>query len=264
MTFKDNFISVVKCKGNVLREEGGYVTLPFGSEYSIYLKNLDSRTAVVDISIDGDDILDKSRLIVYPNNSIELEGHMKGSEVKNKFKFIKKTEEIVEHRGDKVDDGIIRVEITFEKRKAENFITYTYHNYYNWNIPYYYHTYPYVYDIPCDYTATTTTYNSADTTCNSADVTYTTAGAIFTSGNTGIKEDEGITVKGSESNQKFVLGSTYELEEQSRVIILKLRGKVGAAIAEKPITVKDRKVCETCGNSSKYSSKYCSRCGTYL
>ncbi len=47
MTYKENFVLVVKCKGEILRERDGIVTLPFGSEYSILMKNLDHRRALV-------------------------------------------------------------------------------------------------------------------------------------------------------------------------------------------------------------------------
>jgi hypothetical protein len=244
MTFKDNFITVVKCNGRILREDNGFVTLPFDSEYSIYLKNLDSRKAVVDISIDGKDVLDNSRLIVYPDTFLELEGFKKNNKVENKFKFIKKTEEIVNHRGDRVDDGIIRVEVTFEKFKVEQYIEHVHHHF---TVPYIWH-YPYY-------------------TCNmtSSDSFSVYGGTISCNTPTSyIKNDEGITVKGSEGNQQFIAGSTNELENQSRVIILKLRGKIEGVDANMPITTQDKKVCETCGKRSNYLAKFCSRCGTYL
>ena len=110
MTYKDQFVVEVKCRGKILRVKDDAVHLPFGSEYSLYLKNLNSRRASVTISIDGQDVLDNQSLILEPNSSTELEGFLRGTTAKNRFKFINKTKEIQEHRGDKIDDGIIRVE----------------------------------------------------------------------------------------------------------------------------------------------------------
>jgi len=40
-----------------LRENKDEVNIGFGQEYSIYLKNLDSKKAIVKISVDGTDVL---------------------------------------------------------------------------------------------------------------------------------------------------------------------------------------------------------------
>jgi len=130
MTYNNKFVAVVKCNGKILVEKNGIVHIPFGSEYTILLKNLNSVKAVVDITIDGQDILDSNRLIVHPNSSNELKGFMKDNRVTNKFKFIQKTEEISDFRGDNIDDGIIRIEITFETSLIPNWGYYTYNQNY--------------------------------------------------------------------------------------------------------------------------------------
>jgi len=115
MVYNEKLVAVIKCNGRVLREETDVVTLSFNSEYSILIKNLDSRKAVVKVSIDGQDVLSGNSLVIEPNREIELEGFMNGSIAKNRFKFIQKTKEISDFRGDRVDDGIIRIEYWFEK-----------------------------------------------------------------------------------------------------------------------------------------------------
>ena len=117
MTYKNKFIGVVKQNGSVLRENDGYITIPFNSEYNLFLKNLDSRRSLVDITIDGVDVLGGTSIIIDGNSSTELEGFLDGNVVKNKFRFIQKTKEIMDNRGDKVDDGLIRIEFQFEKMK---------------------------------------------------------------------------------------------------------------------------------------------------
>jgi len=55
-----------------------------------------------------------------------------------------------------------------------------------------------------------------------------------------------------------------ELSKNSEVIILRLSGVKGNREVEKPLTVRDRKECPTCGRKMKSNAKYCSNCGTYL
>ena len=94
MVYNEKFVVVVKCNGKILREIGDVVTLPFGSEYSILLKNLGTRTAVADISVDGKNIMDGSKVIVPVNQDVEIEGFVDGLRTTNKFKFIEKTDQI--------------------------------------------------------------------------------------------------------------------------------------------------------------------------
>ena len=124
MMYKNNFVVVVKCNGQILREQGSTVYLPYGSEYSILLKNKDTRKASVGIEVDGRDALNGNRLIIGGNSTEEVKGFMRNMRKTNRFKFIKKTREIQKHRGDKIDDGLIRVTYRFEKRKRRPEIHY--------------------------------------------------------------------------------------------------------------------------------------------
>ena len=130
--YNAGLVCCIKSDGKILRENKDEIFLQFNSEYSILLKNLDSRKALVKISIDGQDVLDNNSLIIDHNSETELEGFMKGSVAKNKFKFIKKTQEISDHRGDRIDDGIIRVEYCFEQLVEKKHIV-TEHVYYHYD-----------------------------------------------------------------------------------------------------------------------------------
>lgn len=294
MVYKERFVVVVKSNGKILREHDNVVTLPFQSEYSILMKNLESRKAKVRITIDGQDVLNGSSLLVMPNSDFELEGFLKSNRVTNKFKFIQKTTEIIEYRGDKIDDGLIRVEFTFEKAKPERKQIIYDHIYYC----------PYCYCYPCtcynrwrhgrrwyDYDTISWCYES-DSTSRSSSPNFTARGSVmnqntgkvssvyncsittesqngFSNSSNSINieplADEGITVKGSESTQRFTIGSIGELEENSSVIVIKLRGtnSVGDEVKE-AITVDKKLYCEACGKASKSSAKYCNNCGTAL
>jgi len=119
MTYQDYFVAEIKVNGKIMRVKDGAVYLPFGSEYSILLKNLNTKRAAVKVSIDGDDVLDNSSLILDANSETELQGFLRGNIAKNRFRFIHKTKQISEHRGDRADDGLVRIEFAFEKPKPE-------------------------------------------------------------------------------------------------------------------------------------------------
>lgn len=292
MVYKERFVAVLKSNGKILREHDSVVTLPFQSEYSILMKNLESRKAQVKITIDGKDVLDGS-LLVMPNSTFELEGFLEGCRTTNKFKFIQKTKEIIEHRGDKIDDGLIRVEFIYEKAKPERKQIIHDHIHYCSNC----YCYPCVCHKP--WRTTSWYYSGSNLRTSSPNFTVgsgTTSGArgqavggtasyncslnseSFAPQQTGqvVSDsinfvsveplvDEGITVKGSESNQRFSIGSIGELEENSNVIIIKLRGtdSVGEEV-KKPVTVTTKVTCETCGKRSRSSAKFCNNCGTAL
>ena len=86
MVFRNNFVAVVKVNGKILRENKDIISLPFNSEYSILLKNLETKKALVKITVDGKDVLDGNSLVLNPNSEMELEGFMKGMIARNKFK----------------------------------------------------------------------------------------------------------------------------------------------------------------------------------
>jgi len=251
MVYNQKFVVVIKCNGKILREvnSDNDVILPFGSEYSILLKNLDNRRAVAEVSIDGVDVLDGRRLVIDANESTELKGVMINNAVKNAFKFIQKTKKIQEHRGDKIDDGFIRIKFGFERTLEYTHWTYptvyktTYHNsfYSNHDIQY-------------------GGLNENNSVCN--------ASSSVVSDDLGSSEapkvEEGITVAGSEIRQDFNSTHVGTIEDHG-IIIIRLKGndKIDEPVRT-PIFVKTRKECKTCGTKSQYTAKYCPECGTNL
>ena len=116
MVYAEKFVAVVKCAGKILREHDGVVSLPFGAEYSILLKNLSNRKALVKIEIDGREVTGGGLIIPHTfGNVVELERFVDNDDLNKgyKFKFIQKTKDVQELRGDKVDDGLIKVEWWF-------------------------------------------------------------------------------------------------------------------------------------------------------
>jgi ribosome-associated toxin RatA of RatAB toxin-antitoxin module len=280
MTHRNNFVAVVKCGGNILREHNSAVMLPFGSEYSIMLKNLDDRNASVGISIDGKSVTEDRDIVVYPNTTMELDGFMENAAVRKRFRFIKKTWDIMKHRGDNIDDGIIRVEFTFEKRIVEEVVhhTHVYNNrYWQYPLPWYpQYAQPWrPYNPVITYGSNT---NGSDVTTGSVtDSAFCGGGAVSYSSNQStvptnccssqapnINPDEGITVGGSSTHQSFSPVYLGELEDSSTVITIRLAGMSTNGDIKTPVAVKDKLRCQTCGCVSKSSAVFCSRCGTNI
>lgn len=272
MTYKNHVVCAVKVGGKVLRESGDVVTLPFGSEYSLFFKNLNSVRVQIKVSIDGTDATEDTWIIIQPNSSLELERFIKNGNLSsgNRFKFIERSQEIEDHRGIGAEDGIIRVEYKTERVQPEIAIPRIkyYDEWYPGPHPRWpYDSWPYRrYEVTCD---------------NSIRGSLGGASAAFTQHTTSSQNsqnvqamnlcrssvpvaDAGITVAGAESNQKFVPGTWFATESQSDVIVMRLRGMIGIEEVTAPVTVDCKPKCVTCGRTNKGSAKFCSGCGTAL
>jgi len=293
MTYKDQFVVEVKADGQILRVKDGAVYLPFGCEYSILLKNLNSRKASVKVSIDSEDVLDGNSLIINPLVTHELQGFLRGTTARNRFRFIQKTKEIQEHRGDKMGDGLVRVEFAFElpmpQTVVKKIITeveehhhhhhHDHHHGYWWPKKYiWYDTHDWNYMSKGSSGDGLTYGNSSE----SAPPTENAFMSQLRSKNRGVNveslgvsasftcdnfpnADEGITVKGNEIRDDYMYGSIGALEQAS-VIVIELRGmqRSSGVVVEEPVTVKTKYECSSCGTKSKSSFKFCPNCGTLL
>jgi hypothetical protein len=270
MMYSDKFVAVVKCQGKILREMNDVVHLPFGSEYSILLKNLGSRRALVKIEIDGREVTGGG-LIIRGHQEIELERFLDNDDLNKgyKFKFIQKTEEIQDFRGDKVEDGLIVVEWWFEKEPE---IQYVFGNTWLKNSP--------SYTRRRGSGAGDVLYSKGHDTIGSGDTrAMGSSNTVFTCsvGSPAASRDvlgfvdespladEGITVEGSDSHQKFTTGYIDNLELQSHVIVFHLKGQTAETKKiNRPLYVDDKIRCKQCGRTWRSSQKYCGGCGARL
>ena len=240
----------IKARGKVLREVGENVYLPFGSEYSLFIKNLNTVRALVKVEIDGRDVGDGTKFIVPANGSIDLERFINNGNMDqgNRFKFIERTDSIEEHRGIGIEDGIVRVEFNFEK-------VYEPQRYYPSSWSYTNDTFG-----GGTFTSSHTVSNSNIRSANvkgAVDVNNVSLDASF--------NDAGITVEGSISDQQFVEGGWFATETKTHAMVLKLLGETPDNVqVRKPVTVKTKAVCKTCGHRNKATAKFCSECGTSL
>jgi hypothetical protein len=114
MMYSNNFAAAIIVNNKVLREFGDIVYLPFGSEYKIRLKNLYNQRCKVNIQIDGRNVTEGG-LIIDSYSTLDLERFLGNNLDKgNKFKFIERTTKVEQHRGIRVDDGIINIRYEFE------------------------------------------------------------------------------------------------------------------------------------------------------
>lgn len=235
MMFDNRFVVALKHNGKVLREFGDIVYLPFGEEYSIYLKNLNNRRAQVSVSIDSNDVGGGNVFIINANSEMEIKRYIKNGNLTagNAFKFIERTPDIEEHRGIKIDDGILRVEFWYEQEYLlTQFLTSTRPEYYT---------------------------KSADPRSRGIG----SMGAMNVSNS--VANDVGITVPGSVVSQEFKTISNFKPEAKSDVIILRLMGETEDNIEVRtPVTVSVKPECVTCGKKSNAKAKFCSKCGTAL
>lgn len=253
MVYSHGLAMAVKVDGKVLREVGGDVFLPFGSEYSVTLKNLSGRRAVVHVDIDGQRMTD-SGLVINSGGSVDIERAIGGNLFEGrKFKFIEKTEEIEKHRGNRVDDGLVRVTYQFE-RPTPTVI---------WTQPPSWHTHEWGGN---NFILTGNTIGdrglsgsiATGTAADMGSVTYTSsvqASAMNT---------DGITVEGAKSDQRFNLVTVGSLEDETHSVVVRLRGATGEMRVASAVTVKTKKTCSSCGRSWPWNQEYCGKDGTYL
>jgi hypothetical protein len=272
MMYNSKLVASIKANGKVLREFKDTVYVPFGSEYSILLKNLNTVRALINIYIDGDNIV-PGGLVLNAGQEIDLQRAIRNGNMNegNKFKFIERTGKSEDHRGIKIEDGLIRVEYQFEK-------VYPKYQPATWAV-----TTPswqptsmdsYYGDVIRHTTAAAPKSMSGTVTCSSASYAATsiavgsaTLNTIATAQayNAAPQTETGITVAGSKSEQKFVTASWFATESEKHNIILKLLGETPDNEAvRKPITVKAKPKCVICGKQNKATAKFCSECGTAL
>lgn len=261
--YRQNLVVAIKVNGKVLREDEGRVSLPFGSEYSILIKNLDSVRIQFNIEVDGVNACQYGdrRMILRPNDSADIERYVRDGNLTsgNRFKFIEQTADIEEHRGVGLDDGLVRVE-AWRERIAEQPAYYPESR--SYPEPRYYRPTPAplrpsVYRRPgVKYAAN---YGHPQSRGSMSRPTVPPRPDLRAS-----LGRPGITVPGSASAQSFGLSSNFPLEPESIVMVLHLMGMIGDVPIAEAITVDHSPICSTCGKTNKQKNSFCFACGTSL
>ena len=262
MVHHKNLVMVVRVGGKVLREHDGAVRLPFGSEYTISLKNLSAQRVLISaLTIDGQEMLEGYSLVIHGREEATLEGRVKNGEVRAAFKFIQKTEAISENRGDRTDDGIIVVQYQFEALPKP--ILYV-------SGPAYLPAPQWSDYVLCNTSSSNTSYslhNSAPAQCISATSvgTSTPGEEVHTSRSSPCTYTEGITVEGSDRHQNlFYAEHIQNLELAKHTLSLRLLGGTASEPVTTPVYSRVKVKCKSCGNLTSTAHKFCPSCGTRL
>ena len=284
--YNQKLVASIKVKGKILREFKDTVYIPFASEYSILLKNLNTVRAVVNVFVDGENAV-PGGLVIDPGRSVDLERWIKNGNLSegNRFKFIERTAQIEDGpRGIKEEDGLIRVEYQFEIPRPVINLNQVFGN----NSTIYSSEYQGVTDKysktsgwitasgastisqmnvggvlrGVDYSAGEATKAAAAAAINQVapDAIEYHSGAATMDWN-----DVGITVPGSKSTQTFQTVTMGALDPVKHNIVLRIVGDLGHnKPVDKAVTVKHKPKCVTCGKQNRAHAKFCVECGTAL
>jgi hypothetical protein len=249
--YSNNFAAAIKVNGKILREFGDTVYLPFGSEYEIRLKNINTSRTKVTIEIDGENVTGGG-LILNPSETVDLERFIRNGNLSegNRFKFIERTNKIENHRGIKLEDGLIAIRYEFEITPPLFFQKTT--------IPINY----YVGGGGGRYTSNIRSGLNASLEKSVSDINTnaTLSASVALSVN-----ETGITVEGSKSNQKFNTTLWNGSIGGTKVLNIKMLGETEEnKKVREPVTVKTKLECKTCGTLNPATSNFCSECGTSL
>ena len=252
--YSNNFAAAIKVNGKILREFGDTVYLPFGSEYEIRLKNINNTRTKVTIEIDGENVTGGG-LILNPSETVDLERFIRNGNLSegNRFKFIERTNKIENHRGIKLEDGLITIRYEFEITLP----TYT---------PFVQKTtFPINYYVGGGggrYASNIRSGLNASLAKSVLDINTnsTLSASVALSAN-----ETGITVEGSKSNQKFNTTLWNGSIGGTNVLNIKMLGETEEnKKVREPVTVKTKLECKTCGTVNPATSNFCSECGTSL
>jgi hypothetical protein len=301
MMYSNKLVASLKANGKILREFKDTVYIPFGSEYSFLIKNLNTTRALVNIFIDGDNIVEGG-LVLNAGQEVDLERAIRNNNLTegNRFKFIERTAAIEDGpRGVKLEDGLIRIEFQFEKPRpvislSQKWVPghYEYDNHLTrgiWNTSFGGTTgisggTGDRFSVTASGATSSMNINGAlrgvDLSQNGAAMAQAASASVdkYCADNGIINKmemhdgsatmdwnDVGITVPGSKSTQRFSNTTMGEMEVEKHSIVLKLLGEtVDNKPVLQPVTVKHKPKCVTCGKVNKANAKFCTECGTAL
>lgn len=296
--YESKLVASLKANGKILREFKDTVYIPFGSEYSFLLKNLNTTRALINVFIDGEDMT-PGGLVLNAGQEVDLERSIKGGNLKegNRFKFIERTSAIENGpRGVKLEDGLVRIEFQFEKppmrvtelpdwqRKSifdsirgdhGGIVGSTGKSEYYNTVDKFSKSFGTYSQVNVNGMLRGVDYSAGESMKASAssaiDATLQAMNISTTSAHDGMAtmdcsfNDVGITVPGSKSTQSFTTTYMNAMEPEKHTIVLKLLGETpDNQPVLKPVTTKHKPKCVTCGKQNKATAKFCTECGTAL
>lgn len=276
--YQNKFVASIKVNEEFLKEDKlGIVSLPFDSEYSIYLKNEHkNHKAMVEVLIDGEQVTKKGRLILNEGQYMNFDCFLDDLKNNHRFRFVKKNNCNPENMKKKGKQEHSVVEVKFFKEKK---VEVKEHHHYHYNYPYIdirpWPTHPYPWTPPviwCQTTSANTLSNlNGSGTTSSLDMSNVSFTAS-NSGNVNCKGEnlycsspvmdfcsepinEGVTDKGSKSYQQFTYCAGFDTDD-----CVSIRIVLSGYEVEKPKGTA-RNGCHYCKISYGPEVNYCSNCG---
>lgn len=225
--YKNGYVMSIICKNNVIDEENKRVMIPFDSHYSVRLSNKNYIRCGADLIINGEKI---ARFLIPGGETIDVERFIDDNLTQGKrFKFVNLNNSAVKDSKD-IDNGLI--EVHFFEEDITPTITYIQNDILNFSKPYS----PYS-EIPL--------WNSP--AINTGSCSFSTSNSNFVN-----NSNDGATVRGEKSNQKFREQSNIKFKSTPTILKIKLyNGDIKIL----------RRYCSSCGRKRRHSENYCSNCG---
>lgn len=259
--YKDGFVLAVLKDGKPLKEIDGVVRIPFDSEYQVRLRNKNWLNCKAKVYIDGSPVSQLGDFVINSQGVVDLERFLESSLNEGaKFKFVHKDHGDVSDP-DNDENGVIRVEFYLAQKMSYTLTTncypytpwYTVNEGVHWNFTNDGSTDDG--DDPSVRGGTSTMADGVQT--QNCSMMYCNSTPVMDSFGAG---EEGATVGGSKSYQKFNTVADFLTETYPTVLELKLLApKDRAYTAPKP-----RRFCSQCGNKVQQKDRFCSICGTKL
>lgn len=282
MVYSNKFVVSILVNGRIVDEKvNGEVSIPFGSNYTVRLRNKHAVRAVGKIYIDNENV-SGGGYIVEANSYVDIKRHANED---RSFKFVSTKSAAAKKSGKDLSNqngelGVVEVRFYLEKpvvaipynpplRRKPQKLYYPYPdpNYPNpyikpydkpWVTPHYPYE-PRKSEIWCMSNDMKNSYRST-VSCNDTDNIYTTSNSMIRSSSIGgsscqSRGLDGLTVKGNSTGQNFTFGHV-NLESTYTTLRVVLRGY------STPTT--RVAYCPNCGAKIGKRDRYCSVCGNQI
>lgn len=275
MVYSSNFVLTVVVGGHIQKEKAnGVVEIPFGSEYTLRLRNKNDRRAVVKISIDGENV-SGGGYVIPAKQVIEIKRHW---DKDCAFKFVDLDSEEAHDAGkngpnpDK-QKGVVEAKFHLEKKVVNPVEVHHYHHHYDqqWSDlwPWFGHgPYgpPYKPMIPTSKGVMRST--NPEVTCSAQpDAEVRTSGFNMNQGGfmSFAPTQDGCTVEGELTGQQF---STTFVDYESEFVVCKLFLQ-GYHVSQSDVgsigTTDAKTYCTNCGaKRPAKKQRFCGNCGSRL
>ena len=249
--------------GQTIKETNGITVLPFESEYIIRLRNKTRKRSIADVYIDGK--VAAKGIVVDQNEYVDLERYVNDLCQGARFRFVRTDDNRVKDKGEP-ENGTIEVNFYPEEDKKPEMRTIyrDNHHYYPWrywdNIPWTGSPWrPYNPIIYCS-----SVHNAH------GNIGGSTSAKSIQPSNASLQD--GATVGGSISHQKFDTTHVDINRSQKTTIVIRLKGRTSDRSIIRTLQTEDTKkvagsatkFCSKCGRERRPEEKFCPMDGNPL